>query len=143
VPFIIRWPGVVEPGTVSDHVSAFWDVMPSLLDIAGIEPSTNTDGISFYPTLKGETQKEHKYLYWEFHERGTSQAVRIGKWKGVRRDIRYGNMEIELYDLDNDVSETNNIAIQYPGIVELIDSIMNSEHETSPIERFRNDQLDE
>ncbi|MCT4648185.1 MAG: arylsulfatase [Carboxylicivirga sp.] len=143
VPFIIRWPGVVEPGTVSDHVSAFWDVMPSLLDIAGIEPSTNTDGISFYPTLKGETQKEHKYLYWEFHERGTSQAVRIGKWKGVRRDIRYGNMEIELYDLDNDVSETNNIAIQYPGIVELIDSIMNSEHETSPIERFRIDQLDE
>ncbi|MCT4646834.1 MAG: arylsulfatase [Carboxylicivirga sp.] len=142
VPFIVRWPDVVKKGIVSNHISAFWDVMPTLLDVIGSDVEQKTDGISFYPTLKGEPQKEHSYLYWEFHERGKSQAVRQGKWKGVRTGIKEGNMKIELYNLDEDISETNNIAHLYPEVVKALEEIMDREHETSPIEKFHIPQID-
>lgn len=143
VPFIVKWPGIVKSGSVTDHVSAFWDVMPSLLDIAGVKCSQKTDGISFYPTLTGQKQKEHEYLYWEFHERGKCQAVRKGKWKGVRKNILKGNMDIELYNIEDDIHEDINVAEHYPEIVKTIAEIMEREHEVSPIEKFRLPKLDE
>ncbi len=143
VPFIVQWPGIVKPGSTTDHVSAFWDVMPSLLDIAGVKCSQKTDGISFYPTLRGNKQKQHKYLYWEFHERGISQAVRMGKWKGVRTRIKKGNMNIELYNLDDDIHENSDVAEHHPEIVKTIAEIMEREHEVSPVEKFRIPQLDQ
>lgn len=85
VPLIAWAPGKVEAGTCSDHISAFWDVMPTLADIAGGEIKGECDGISFAPTLfGGKGQKQHEYLYWEFHERGGRVAVRMGNWKGVK-----------------------------------------------------------
>jgi len=77
----------------------------------------------------GEKQKSHSYLYWEFHERGGKQAVRIGDWKGIR--LNMGNNSeapIELYNLASDISEQNNIAAENPEMIEKIDSIMNKEH---------------
>jgi arylsulfatase A len=145
IPFIVNWPGVVQSGSVSNHISAFWDVMPTLLDIAGAEKTENTDGISFYPTLLGQeknNQQKHEFLYWEFHERGKSQAVLMGKWKGVRTKILKGNMKVELYNLDEDINETTDIAEQHPEIVKTIEVLMDKEHNTSPIKKFQITQLD-
>ena len=67
VPFIARWPNMIEPGTVSDHVSAFWDMMPTFAELAGVK-SPKSDGISLVPTMFGTgNQKKHEYLYWEFN----------------------------------------------------------------------------
>jgi len=137
VPMIAVWPGIVKPGSISQHISAFWDVMPTLCEIAGTEAPQNTDGISFLPELKGEKQPEHEYLYWEFPSYGGQQAVRTGKWKAVRKNIQKGNPDIELYDLENDTMEANNLAAQYPEIVSQMEKIMQQEHTISPVKRFR------
>lgn len=123
VPMLARWPKKIAAGSVSDHISAFWDVLPTLTAIAGARTPGEIDGISFLPTLIGKPgkQKQHSYLYWEFHEQGGKQAIRINKWKAVRLDVG-NNPEnpIELYDLDNDIGETNNIADQHPKIIERV-----------------------
>jgi len=123
VPFIARWPSVIEPGSVSGHVSAFWDLLPTLTEVAGGRPPEGLDGISFLPTLRGRgaEQRPHDYLYWEFHERGSKQAVRLGDWKGVRfvKDDRF-----ELYDLKADRSETIDVSDAHADVVGRIDSIL-------------------
>lgn len=108
VPFVAYWPGKVKPGK-SAHISAFRDFLPTCCDLAGIRIPAGTDGISFLHSVLHTSghQKEHEYLYWEFHEKGMSQAVRTGNWKGVKSS---NNREIELYDLKNDPGETQNIA---------------------------------
>lgn len=115
IPFIARWPGTITPNSTTDHISAFWDFLPTVCDIAGIEPTDNTiDGISYLPTLIGKEQKQHEYLYWEFNEgKGPIQAIRKDNWKAVK----YLEKEIELYDLINDIGEENNIASSNPIIV--------------------------
>ncbi|TFH33681.1 MAG: N-acetylgalactosamine-6-sulfatase, partial [Bacteroidia bacterium] len=138
VPMIASWPGIIPPGSESDHISAFWDVLPTLCDIAGTNTPEGLDGISFLPTLIGETsQNPHEYLYWEFPESGGQQAVRMGNWKAIRRNIHKGNMTIELYDLSTDPLEENNVAEQNPAIVEDISEIMKREHTTAEIPAFR------
>lgn len=120
VPMIARWPGVVAAGTTSDLPSAFWDMMPTFAEAAGVKAPDDSDGISILPTLKGESerQKKHDFMYWEFHERGaTEQAVRMGKWKAVRHDPKGA---IELYDLSTDISESNDSAAEHKGVVEKI-----------------------
>jgi arylsulfatase A-like enzyme len=142
VPMIVNWPGKINPGSSSDHISAFWDVLPSLCDLAGIKPPAYTDGISFVPTLLGETtQLEHNYLYWEFPAYQGQQAVRMGRWKAIRKNIFKGNMEIELYDLETDPNEESNIANQHPEIVSQIEQILEDAHTQPDIERFRFKQL--
>jgi len=110
VPTVARWPGKIKPGQVSDQVWAFWDVLPTFAAIAGTPAPEGLDGISMLNALLGESQQSHEYLYWEFHERGFSQAVRLGN--------------IELYDLSNDPGEKSNVAAQHPEIVSKIASIM-------------------
>ena len=120
VPMIVNWPGKIQSGVSSDHVSAFWDVFPTLADLTHMKPPTKTDGISFLPTLLGQDnqQEKHEYLYWEFHERGGRLAVRKGNWKAVKYNVlKDPNAPIELYDLSEDIGENNNIAAQYPEIV--------------------------
>jgi arylsulfatase len=139
---IASWPGKIEKGTSTGHISAFWDVLPTLAEIAGVNAPTDIDGISFLPTLMGESgQTKHDYLYWEFPAYQGQQAVRMGKWKAVRKNIFQGNMTLELYDLENDPGETTDLAVQYPGIVARIDSIMKAAHLPSELERFRMKEL--
>jgi len=128
VPMVARWPGRIQPGTVTGHISAFWDVMPTLADITGALVPMGIDGISFLPTLLGKgRQREHDYLYWEYHSYGGRQAVRLGDWKAVRLDVRKNpNGPIELYDLKTDIGETRNVASEHPDIVRKVNEVMDS-----------------
>jgi arylsulfatase A len=136
-PMIVRWPGVVEPNSISNHISAFWDVMPTLCDIAGAPKPEHTDGISFLPSLKGEEQPQHEYLYWEFNEdiygkkSHFKQAVRKGDWKGI---YIIDEDKFELFNLKEDVSEMNDLSAQHPEIVKEMETIMEEAH--VPNERF-------
>ncbi len=125
-PFIVRWPGKVQAGTTSDFMGAFWDVLPTFTELSRQPIPENLDGISFLPTLLGEENQEtHKFLYWEFHEGTGSQAIRQGKWKAVRLDVKTDNPSpLELYDLSQDIGEENNIADEFPEKVRELDSLM-------------------
>ena len=120
VPTIAKWPGKIEVGSESDLLSGFQDMMPTLGDIAGYETPTDTDGISILPTLLGkeDQQTKQEYLYWEFLEKGGKKGVATKKWKAVMLGtLAKTPQPIELYDLVNDPSETNNIANQHPETV--------------------------
>jgi len=113
VPFIARWPGKIKPGSETDHVSAFWDFLPTACEIIGAEPPANIDGISYLPTLLGNRrkQKTHDHLYWEL---GGRQGIRMGDWKLVR--TRPGR-KIELYNLAQDIGEKNDVGKENPQIL--------------------------
>lgn len=116
-PMIVRWPGHIPAGTVSDQVWTHWDFFPTAADLAGAEIPEGLDGISMKNALLGQAQEDHEFLYWEFHERGFNQAALWqGRWKGVRKNRP--DAPLELYDLDNDIGEQNNLADQHPEIVE-------------------------
>lgn len=122
VPMIVRWPGVVKPGTVSDQVWAFWDFLPTACDLAGVETPKGLDGISVAPTLTGKgEQKSHEFLYWEFHEGGTKQAVRYGDWKAIR--LAPG-APLELYDVVKDPGERTNVAKDHPDVVAKVEAYL-------------------
>ncbi len=134
---IVRWPGKVRPGTVSDHISAFWDVLPTFADITGASAPEGIDGISFLPELLGKKQSKHEYLYWEFHEQGGKMAIRSGDWKAVK--LNAGNpaeSTIELYDLSSDTGETNDLAASKPELVKKLEQMMNDAHVPSDIFPF-------
>jgi arylsulfatase A len=126
VPMIVRWPGKIKAGSKTDLISAFWDVLPTCAELTGQTLPEKIDGISFVPTLTGGSgrQKQHAYLYWEFHELGGRQAVRMGDWKAVRMNVmKNADAPIELYDLSQDIGEVNDIAAQHPEIVEKMKAI--------------------
>lgn len=129
VPLIVWWPGTIRTGIESNHISGFIDFLPTICDLAGIAAPYNMDGKSYLPTLLGKNQPSHDYLYWEFHEMGNKQAVRMGKWKGVRLNV-FENPEasVELYDLEADPSETIDISEANPEIVNTIKEIMKQAH---------------
>ena len=106
VPFIAWQPEKIKAGSVSNHPSAFWDLMPTLCELIGVEIPKDSDGISFLPTLYQAPQKKHKYLYWQF--RG-NQALRQGKWKL----LQLGKKHL-LYNLEEDIGEKVNLADKYP-----------------------------
>lgn len=129
VPLIARWPGRIAAGSGSDHVSAFWDLLPTCCELAGVPTPKEADGISFLPTLLGQPQRQrqHLYLYWEFHEQGKKQAVRMGQWKGVRLNVAKAPQgPIELYNLAEDPGEQNNVASRNPEVVARIVTILAS-----------------
>ncbi|MDO6737767.1 arylsulfatase [Wenyingzhuangia sp. 2_MG-2023] len=112
IPFIVKYPGKITPGSKSDHISAFWDFLPTACELVGVQP-TNKDinGISLVPELfgKAQQQQKHDYLYWEFNERqGPIQAIRKNDWKLVWKL----EGEPELYNLSTDMGETKNLALQ-------------------------------
>jgi arylsulfatase A-like enzyme len=114
VPMIARWPKRIKAGAKSDQVWAHWDLLPTLAEIAGVKPPADIDGISMFNALRGRRQRDHEFLYWEFHERGYSQAARMGDWKAVRKSP---DSPLELYDLKNDLGEQNDVAAKNPEIV--------------------------
>ena len=107
VPMIARWSGTIPAGGVSDHPWAHWDMLPTLSELAGAKAPTGIDGLSMARALTGGTPPAHDFLYWEFHERGFQQAVRMGKWKAVRLAK---DAPLELYDLAGDPYEERNVA---------------------------------
>jgi arylsulfatase len=120
VPLIARWPGMIEPGSSSDHISAFWDFLPTFTKLAGIDAPDDIDGISLLPTLLGKPgrQQEHEYLYWEH---GRKQAVRLGDWKAVRMRV---DRDIELYNLADDIGEQRDVAASNPDVIAMVTDIM-------------------
>ena len=137
VPMVARWDGVITPGSETNHISAFWDLMPTLNEVTGLNKDIDTDGISFADALKGQTQQEHEFLYWEFPTQGGKQAVRMGDWKGIRLNAHKGfDSPIELYNLVDDIGETTDVATQFPAIADSIADIMRSQHIKSPIFPF-------
>ncbi len=142
VPMIAHWPEKIAGGQTSDHISAFWDVLPTLCEIAGAEIPQGIDGLSFSATLLGNAeQREHSFLYWEFPSYNGQQAVRLGDWKGIRKDIFDGNMELELFNLKDDPREQSNVASANPAIVAQIEAIMRREHSPASLEKFKMHQL--
>ncbi len=129
VPTIARWPGKIKAGAETDHISAFWDFLPTACQVAGVKPPDNIDGISYLPELLGKKQKKHEFLYWEFFERNTKQAVRMGKWKAIRA---VKTDRIELYNLDEDLGETNDIAEKHPDVVAKIRDYLKTARTPNP-----------
>lgn len=142
VPMIASWPSKITPNIKTDHVSAFWDVFPTFIDLIGSEMPNNLDGISFLPTLRGNKteQKQHEYLYWEFHEKGGRQAVRKGNWKAVKYDVlKKPNAPIKLFNLENDPGEEKDIASLHPEIIEEMEKIIKSARTDSKVFSFDQD----
>ena len=138
IPFIVRWPAKVAAGTVNDHQFAFYDLMATFSDIAGVDnykkynpkgEDDYFDGISFYPTLVGAdaNQQEHEFLYWEFHETNML-GVRMGNWKLV---VNKGTCY--LYDLATDIHEDTDLSSTYPDIVTKMKNIIKQEHTNSSL----------
>ena len=117
-------------------VASFWDFLPTAAEIAGACCPTNLDGVSLLPTLLGVAQtNRHDFLYWEFHERGFQQAVRMGDWKGVRPQA---GEALELYDLKGDVGEKQNVADKNPAVISQMEAYLKkarTESEQWPIRR--------
>ena len=138
VPMIVSWPGHVPAGTKSDLLSAFWDMMPTMCDVAGVEPPA-TDGISLLPEMLGnsDSQTQHEYLYWEYPEAGGQKAVRMGPWKAFVRNVRKGNQKVELYDLSKDIREEQDVSAEHPEVVNRVLEIFRTEHREPEIKSFQ------
>ncbi|TWT72031.1 arylsulfatase [Crateriforma conspicua] len=132
VPGIAWWPGTVPAGSTTDHIAYFGDWMATATELAGATPPGDLDSISFAPTLMAQPdrQKRHEFLYWEFYEQGSRQAVRFDQFKAIRQPMFTG--EVELYDVDQDISESNNIAADHPEIVAKATKMMDDSHQPNP-----------
>ncbi len=133
VPCIVSWAGTVPFGIVSNHISAFWDFLPTCADLLNVQVSAGTDGISFLPEIlqQGE-QKKHEFLYWEFYEENGRRAARKGKWKAVQYDMKNNPYApVKLFNLSNDISEGKNLASSKPDTVAKMLNIMEMSHVSS------------
>ena len=137
MPMLVRWPGKIQAGSKSDHISAFWDFLPTATELVGVETPEKIDGISYLPSLLGkENQKEHNYLYWEFHEKNGMLAIRQGDWKIIRYDVfSPEKTTTELYNLANDPGEENNLSKEYPEITSKLLNLLESAR--TPSEDFK------
>jgi arylsulfatase A-like enzyme len=138
VPTIAWWPGTVAAGTTSEHIAYFGDVMATAAELAGAKLEGDLDSISFAPTLQGKVdqQQAHPYLYWEFYEQGSRQAVRLGNWKAIRAPMFSG--DIELFDLSKDIGETQDIAADHADLVKQAAAMMDEAHTPHPNWQVRN-----
>ena len=128
---LARWPQHIRPGSVSDHVGYFADLMPTLIDLTGAKIEAPDDGISFLPTLTGDgQQQQHEYLYWEFYEQGSRQSVRFGDWVAIRQPMFSG--KVRLFNLADDIAQTTDLAEQQPELVAQAVAYMEQAHTHNP-----------
>ncbi len=129
VPFIAYWKGKIKPG-ITTQVAALWDLYPTIQQLAGIPVPKNIDGLSIVPTLlQNGNQQQHEYLYWEFHENNGRQAVRWKNWKAVKLNVnKMDASPVEIYDLDKDPSEQNNVAAKFPQVVKKMEGFIEQAH---------------
>jgi len=128
-PFIASWQGKIKAGSESSHMAAMWDLFPTFQQVSKLAVSKDIDGISLLPALIGTAQPEHPYLYWEFHENGGRQAVRMGNWKAVKLNVsKNASSPMELFNLATDRAEKNNVASQHPDIVLQMEAIFQQAH---------------
>ncbi len=140
VPLIVRWPGRVQAGSVSGHIGAHYDIPATLAEMGRTDFDRDSDGISMVPMLCGnpDAQQEHEFLFWDFAGYGGQTAVRLGDWKGVRRDVKkLPDAPMELYHLGRDPGETRNVATDHPDIVAKIRDVIARERKIPELERFR------
>lgn len=135
VPLLARWPGTVPAGTVSEHASYFPDVLPTILDVLGASERIprEVDGISFLAALRGEKQKAHAQMIWEFTGYTGQQAIRVGEWKGVKRNLLKGPAKLELYHLGKDPAEKEDVAELHPEMVKKLEELLAREHTPSKL----------
>jgi arylsulfatase A-like enzyme len=130
-PMIAYWPAVIKKKKTSAQTAAFWDFFPTFAEMAAQSTTSSAqDGVSLLPTLRSSgKQKQHDDLYWEFHEDGGSQAVRMGNWKGIRLDVfKNPDGPIRLFDLSKDPQEKNDVSAQNSGVMKEMTQIMKKEH---------------
>ncbi|MCZ2155912.1 MAG: arylsulfatase [Bryobacterales bacterium] len=123
IPSVARWPGVIKPGVVSDYPWAFWDFLPTAAALANTHTPSGLDGISIVPVLKGTGRPKRSHFYWEFHERGFHQAIRQDEWKLVRQGPAF---KTELYNLRDDIGETNDISAAHPEVTARLSKLLQS-----------------
>jgi arylsulfatase A len=121
VPMIAAWPGTIPKGRVNAHPWAHWDMFPTLAELAGAKTPAGLDGLSMTRALRGQAAPAHEFMYWEFHERGFQQAVRMGRWKAVRLSK---DAALELYDLKSDPREQHEVAAVHPDVIKRIDAYL-------------------
>ncbi|MCF0175838.1 MAG: arylsulfatase [Bacteroidales bacterium] len=140
-PFVMYWPSVIEPGRRSSQIITFWDFMPTMCDILGIKAPKGIDGLSYLPTITGEgRQKQHDYLYYEFHEQNGRQCVIKDGWKLVKLNVnKPENLKWELYNVGMDVDETNNVIELYPKKAAALRKIMQKARTENPVWNFTPD----
>ena len=137
IPMIARWPGKIASSRRSDHAWYFPDVMPTICEVTGSTPPSDTDGISVLPELLGQPQPQHEYLYWEI---GSQTAVRWRNWKAYRRQP---NSPWELYNLSDDVSESNNVVAAHPEVMNRMSSMASAAHTPAVEGTFHNRDIHE
>ncbi len=140
VPLVAHWPGRIAPGATSDLPGVNYDLAATLAEIAGVEYAKGTDGVSILPTLLGqaERQKKHEFLFWDFGGYGGQTAVRMGRWKGVRKNTRRkADAPLEVYDLEADVGESKDQAADRPEIAKQLEAVIRRERLQPVLEKFR------
>ncbi|MEO6181663.1 MAG: arylsulfatase [Verrucomicrobiota bacterium] len=137
VPLVVRWKGKIKAGSTSEHVTGFEDWLPTLLELAQEKTKVaDIDGISFARVLLGGKLPERPFLYREFPANGGQQSVRVGNWKAVRKNLKpkdksTPDLRVELYDLGNDIAESNDVSAQHPEIVVKVEKLMTEQHVAS------------
>ena len=126
--------GRIQPGQESDHIGAFWDLFVTIADLTESRVTTPTDGISLAPTLlQKDRQDQHEYLYWEFPAYGGQQAIRKGNYKAIRTGLNKNpDAKVQLYNLSEDIAESNNIAVEHPEMVKNLTRLMRDARTPSP-----------
>lgn len=138
IPMIVRWPGKIEAGSTTDHISAHYDALATITDIVDIKADNKHDGISYKPTLLGENQPEHDYLFWDFAGYGGQIAMRQGDWKAIRRNLsKNPDAKLELYHLAKDPFEKKDVAAVHPQKVAAFTKAMLEARDEPEFEKFR------
>jgi arylsulfatase A-like enzyme len=142
-PFLVRWPGKIQSGSISGHLSAFQDILPTMAELTSQPIPDQSDGVSMLPTLLGRAgQTPHDFLYFEFirgnQKTYTARALRMGDWKAVQSSEKNQGkkfLPIELYNLKNDPGEESDLASQNPELIQQMEKLMDQAH--TPVSNTR------